>query len=181
LVRTLQSALLIGQVKILYVNHRDRYLEQQQTEKIETEVRYVYRIRITKVYACCPLKEIYTVASKFCPIRTSLLPPNVQGGSDISGTLSKLHRRIKKSTFLLIISCLTVSALCRSGNKNKQTHSGKNKSTRSYETYHSLQASRRGRTMRKIMNYEDIKKGTVLEIIKESSANFLFLEDLLIL
>jgi hypothetical protein len=27
----------------------------------------------------------------------------IQGGSDISGTLSKLHRRIKKSTFLLII------------------------------------------------------------------------------
>jgi hypothetical protein len=27
--------------------HRDRYLEQQQTEKIETEVRAVERIRIT--------------------------------------------------------------------------------------------------------------------------------------
>jgi hypothetical protein len=32
-------------------NHRDRYLEQQQTEKIETEVRDINRIRITKVYA----------------------------------------------------------------------------------------------------------------------------------
>jgi hypothetical protein len=30
-------------------NHRDTYLEQQQTEKIETEVRDVDRIRITKV------------------------------------------------------------------------------------------------------------------------------------
>jgi hypothetical protein len=30
---------------------------------------------------------------------------HIQGGSDISGTLSKLHRRIKKSTFLLIILC----------------------------------------------------------------------------
>ncbi len=34
-------------------SHRDTYLEQQQTEKIETEVRDVDRIRITKVYACC--------------------------------------------------------------------------------------------------------------------------------
>ncbi len=29
-------------------------LEQQQTEKIETEVGDVDRIQITKVYACCP-------------------------------------------------------------------------------------------------------------------------------
>ncbi len=35
-------------------NHRDTYLEQQQTEKIETEVKDVVRIRITKVYVCCP-------------------------------------------------------------------------------------------------------------------------------
>jgi hypothetical protein len=35
------------------VNHRDTYLEQQETEKIETEVRDVDRRRITKVYACC--------------------------------------------------------------------------------------------------------------------------------
>jgi hypothetical protein len=32
--------------------------------------------------------------------------------------------------------------LFRSGNKNKQTHSSKNKSTRSYEICHSLQGSR---------------------------------------
>ncbi len=38
----------------IYSHHRDTYLEQQQTEKIETEVRGVDRIRITKVYACCP-------------------------------------------------------------------------------------------------------------------------------
>ncbi len=31
--------------------HRDRYLEQQQTEKIETEVRDVDKMQITKVYA----------------------------------------------------------------------------------------------------------------------------------
>jgi hypothetical protein len=49
----------------------------------------------------------------------------VQGGSDISGTLSKLHRRSKKSYFLLIISHKTVSALFRSGNENNQTLSSK--------------------------------------------------------
>ncbi len=34
--------------------HRDRYLEKQKTEKIETEVRDVDRVQIRKVYACCP-------------------------------------------------------------------------------------------------------------------------------
>jgi hypothetical protein len=34
--------------------HRDTYLEQQEKEKIETEVRNVDRRRITKMYACCP-------------------------------------------------------------------------------------------------------------------------------
>jgi hypothetical protein len=34
--------------------HRDRYLEVQHTEKVETELRNVDRIRITKVTACCP-------------------------------------------------------------------------------------------------------------------------------
>jgi hypothetical protein len=32
----------------------DRYLDQYQTEKIETEVKDVDRIRITKVYVSCP-------------------------------------------------------------------------------------------------------------------------------
>ncbi len=34
--------------------HRDTYLKQQETEKIETEVRDIDRILITEVYACCP-------------------------------------------------------------------------------------------------------------------------------
>jgi hypothetical protein len=34
--------------------HRDITLEQQQTEKTETLVRDVDRIRITEVYASCP-------------------------------------------------------------------------------------------------------------------------------
>jgi hypothetical protein len=46
---------------------------------------------------------------------------------------------------------ITVLALCRSGNKNKQTRSGKDKSTRSYESCHSIQASRHGHTMRKFL------------------------------
>jgi hypothetical protein len=44
----------------------------------------------------------------------------VQGGSDISGTLSKLHRGNKKSYFLLIISRKTGLALFRSGNKKNR-------------------------------------------------------------
>jgi hypothetical protein len=34
--------------------HRDTYLEQQETEKIETEVRDVDRILITEVCCQCP-------------------------------------------------------------------------------------------------------------------------------
>jgi hypothetical protein len=38
--------------------HEDKYLEQQQKKNIETEVRGVDKIKITKVYAknyaCCP-------------------------------------------------------------------------------------------------------------------------------
>jgi hypothetical protein len=67
----------------------------------------------------------------------------VQGGSDISGTLSKLHSRIKKSSFLLIILHKTVSALCKSGKENKQKLSAKDESTGSYESCDSLWALRR--------------------------------------
>jgi hypothetical protein len=44
--------------------HRDRKIEQQQTEKIETEVKDVdsiQYIRITKVYASCPEMEFVNV------------------------------------------------------------------------------------------------------------------------
>jgi hypothetical protein len=53
----------------------------------------------------------------------------LQGGSDISGTLSMLHRRIKKTFFLFILSRKTVSAVCRSINRIIQTHSSKDEST----------------------------------------------------
>jgi hypothetical protein len=42
------------------------YLEQQQTEKLETKVTGVKRIRITKVYACC-LSEAYATKSFLQP------------------------------------------------------------------------------------------------------------------
>ncbi len=38
----------------MWGDHGDTYLEQQETEKIDTEVRDVDRILITEVYACCP-------------------------------------------------------------------------------------------------------------------------------
>jgi hypothetical protein len=45
----------------------------------------------------------------------------IQGGSDISGTISKLHRYIKKSYFLLIILLKSISAVCRRVNKKTGT------------------------------------------------------------
>ncbi len=39
---------------VLCVNRRGTNLEQQQTENLETEVRDVDGIGITKVDACCP-------------------------------------------------------------------------------------------------------------------------------
>jgi hypothetical protein len=45
---------------------------------------------------------------------------DIQGGSAISGTLSKLHHGIKKSYFLLILSRQTVYAVCRITNKTNR-------------------------------------------------------------
>ncbi len=67
----------------------------------------------------------------------------IKGGSDISGTLSKLHRHIKKFLFWKFLLPETVSDVCRSINKNKKTHSRKDKSTGSYKSRDSLQALRR--------------------------------------
>jgi hypothetical protein len=77
----------------------------------------------------------------------------LQGGSDISGTLSKLHIPTgKKIIFLIIILRKTISALCRSRNENKQTHSSK--ATRAVIV--SILCA--GWTMKEIMNREEIKK-----------------------
>jgi hypothetical protein len=45
----------------------------------------------------------------------------IQGGSDISGTLSKIHCHIKKLFKKKILLPQTHSAVCRSINKNKKT------------------------------------------------------------
>jgi hypothetical protein len=73
-------------------------------------------------------------------------PPHpfiIQGGSDKSGTISELHQCIKNIFFLLIFLLKSVLAVCRSVNKNKQTHLGKDESTGSDSSHDSLQASRR--------------------------------------
>jgi len=62
----------------------------------------------------------------------------VQGGSDISGPILELHRCIKKRFFTLIILLKSISAVCRSANKKKQTHLGKDESTGSYNSHDSL-------------------------------------------
>ncbi len=67
----------------------------------------------------------------------------IQGGSDISGTLSKLHCCIEKKKFLLIILPQTISAVCWSINESKKTHSSKDESTGSYKSCDSLRTSRR--------------------------------------
>ncbi len=43
----------VGKRSVLLIIEIDT-LEYQQTEKIETELRDVDRIRIRKVFACCP-------------------------------------------------------------------------------------------------------------------------------
>jgi hypothetical protein len=67
----------------------------------------------------------------------------IQGGSDISGTLSKLHCRTEKHFFLLILLLQTVSAVCRSINKNNNTHSSKVEATGSYKSRDNRWTSRR--------------------------------------
>ncbi len=68
---------------------------------------------------------------------------SIQGGSDISGTLSKLHHCFKKSHFSLILSRLTVSECWWIINKNKQTHSGKDEPAGRHKSRESLRTSRR--------------------------------------
>jgi hypothetical protein len=48
----LRSLLVQYSIKKGLKTYRDRYLEQQQTEENETEVRNVDGMRIMKVYAC---------------------------------------------------------------------------------------------------------------------------------
>jgi hypothetical protein len=84
---------------------------------------------------------------------------HIQGGSAISGTLSKLHCHIKKLFFKTILLPQTFSAIFRSINKIKKTHSGKDKATGSYKSRYSLRTSRRT-YCEEVMSYENIKKST---------------------
>jgi hypothetical protein len=87
----------------------------------------------------------------------------LQGGSDISGTLSKLHYSIKKSSFLSILSLQTISALCQTICKNKQTHSGIDELAGTFKRRDFLRTSR-GRTEKQMMSYRDINKNTVYDV-----------------
>jgi hypothetical protein len=85
----------------------------------------------------------------------------IQGGSDISGTLSKLHRSIIKSYFSLILSRQTVSPVCRIINKTNRHILAKinqQEATRA-ETVFGLRA---GRTSKEITSYGDFSKNTFL-------------------
>jgi hypothetical protein len=90
----------------------------------------------------------------------------IQGGSDISGTLSKLHCHIKKLFFKTILLPQTFLAICRSINKNKKSHSGKDKSTGSYKSRYSLRTSRRT-YCEEVMSYGNIKKSTSYDAEKK--------------
>jgi hypothetical protein len=89
----------------------------------------------------------------------------IQGGSDISGTLSKLHCRIKTKIFLTILLPQTFSAICLSINKNKKTHSGKDKSTGSYKSRYSLRTSRQT-YCEEVMSYGTSKRA-LLTMLKK--------------
>ncbi len=93
------------------------------------------------IVLCCTVRIINTMKKN--QIKEWHFHPCIQGGSDISGTLSKLHRHIKKFLFWKFLLPQTVSAVFRSINKNKKTHSRKDKSTGSYKSRDSQQPLRR--------------------------------------
>ncbi len=89
----------------------------------------------------CVSNSIFHLKRLHC--KNQLSGQEIQGGSDISGTLSKLHCRIEKHFFLSILLLQTVSAVCRSINTNNNTHSSKVESTGSYKSRDSRWPSRR--------------------------------------
>ncbi len=103
--------------------------------------------------------------SRKSPIPLPTTPSSIQGGSDISGTLSKLHCHIKQLFFLTILLPQTFSAIFRSINKNKKTHSGKDNSTGSYKSCYSLRTSRRT-YCEEVMSNGNIKKSTAYDAEK---------------
>jgi hypothetical protein len=95
-----------------------------------------------------------------------LAAPMYRVSAIFPGTLSKLHCHIKKLFFLTILLPETFTAICRSINKNKKTHSGKDKSTSSYKSRYSLRTSRRT-YYEEVMSYGNIKKSTSYDAEKK--------------
>jgi hypothetical protein len=81
----------------------------------------------------------------------------IQGGSDKSGPLSKLLNCIKNMSFLFFLSSQTGSAVCRSVNKKKKTHSSKDEARGRYKSRDCLRASRRT-YHKEIMSYGNTKR-----------------------
>jgi hypothetical protein len=73
-------------------------------------------------YICCSSMFFLIL---YPAIREYLFFCNVQGSSDISGTISKLYCCIKKKIFLIIFWRKTFSAVCRRVINNKHTYCGK--------------------------------------------------------
>ncbi len=87
-------------------------------------------------------KEVNTWGQISSYLKTAFYEFNtLQGGSDKSGTISILHRRVKKKSFSIILFGKTVSAVSRNIIINKQSHSSEDESPgelRSQETLRTL-------------------------------------------
>jgi hypothetical protein len=92
---------------------------------------------------------------------------HIQGGSDISGTLSKLHHCIKKSYFSLNLSRQTVSAGCpiiEKTNRHIPAKINKREAIRAGI----VSGLRAGCTVKVIMSYGDFSKKTFFAMINGS-------------
>jgi hypothetical protein len=96
-------------------------------------------------------------------------PAFLQGGSDISGTLSKLHCHIKKNICLKFFFPKIILAVCRSINKKKKTLSSKDVLTGSFKSRDSLRTSRRT-YHKEIMSYGKTKRA-LFTMLKKSLKN----------
>ncbi len=117
----------------------------------------------------CHDNSVYTVYSfsgnclASAPISTfmCLWAIYIQRGSDISGTLSKLHRCFKKTYFLLILVLQTISAACWTINKNKRTGHIPAKTNQQGATRAGIVFGLHARrTMNETVSYGDFNKNT---------------------
>jgi hypothetical protein len=103
------------------------------------------------------------------PIQDMNMSAPIQGGSDKSGPLSKLLNCIKNMSFLFFLSSQTGSAVCRSVNKKKKTHSSKDEARGRYKSRDCLRASRRT-YHKEIMSYGNTKRA-LFTMLKKSLKN----------